>query len=189
MITNCPLCGRRLSVEAIRERKNTIIFPNGIEVVICEDCGKKKKELEEKVAKASPRQIKVLKTKANESLIDAIQRESKLKEQKMPIKPTKKQPCPPGTKWSDDVHQCVKVELKKSPCPPGKEWNDDLHQCVKIVKPTPKKQGVKEQIPAQPVVPVGPVTIEQKVAALTDEVAQIKKLLANLYGFLGRKME
>ena len=70
-------------------------------------------------------------------------------------------------------------------CPEGEEWNEDLHQCVKIVKPTP----TKEQIPAQPVVPVGPVTIEQKVAALNDKIAEIEKLLSNLYGLTGHSLQ
>ena len=47
----------------------------------------------------------------------------------------------------------------------------------------------REQIPAQPVVPVGPVTIEQKVAALNDKVAEIEKLLANLYGLTGHSLQ
>ena len=41
-----------------------------------------------------------------------------------------------------------------------------------------------EQIPAQPVVPVGPVTIEQKVAALNDEVAKIQKKIHYILGLL-----
>ena len=75
-----------------------------------------------------------------------------------------------------DAHGCVIGEEK---------WNEDLHQCVKIVKPTP----TKEQIPAQPVVPVGPVTVEQKVAALNDKVAEIEKLLSNLYGLTGHSLQ
>jgi len=75
-----------------------------------------------------------------------------------------------------DAHGCVIGEEK---------YNEDLHQCVKIEKSTP----TREQIPAQPVVPVGPVTVEQKVAALNDKVAKIEKLLANLYGLTGHTIE
>jgi len=70
-----------------------------------------------------------------------------------------------------DAHGCVIGE---------EEWNEDLHQCVKITKPTP----TREQIPAQPVVPVGPVTIEQKVAALNDEIAKIQKQIHYIFGLL-----
>ena len=78
------------------------------------------------------------------------------------------------------------VELDEYGCRIGEEeWNADLNQCVKITKPT----LTREQIPAQPVVPVGPVTIEQKVAALNDKIAEIEKLLANLYGLTGHSIE
>jgi hypothetical protein len=85
--------------------------------------------------------------------------------------------------------------VRRMPTPPEKdehgciigkeEWNPDLHQCVKITKHTP----TREQIPAQPVVPVGPVTIEQKVAALNDKLAKFEQLLANLYGLVGQNYE
>ena len=68
-------------------------------------------------------------------------------------------------------------------CPEGEEWSDELHQCVKKKPPTPVKPMV-EQIPAQPVVPVGPITIEQKVAALNDEVAKIQKKIHYILGLL-----
>jgi len=68
-----------------------------------------------------------------------------------------------------DEHGCVVGE---------EEWNEDLHQCVKIEKPT------REQIPAQPVVPVGPVTVEQKVAAIEDEIAKIQKQIHYIFGLL-----
>ena len=48
-------------------------------------------------------------------------------------------------------------------------------------------EGTREQIPAQPVVPVGPITIEQKVAALNDKIALMEKDIANIFGMLGRR--
>lgn len=50
-----------------------------------------------------------------------------------------------------------------------------------------EKRRVREQIPAQPVVPVGPITIEQKVAALQDEIASMRNDIANILGMLGRR--
>jgi len=47
---------------------------------------------------------------------------------------------------------------------------------------------LQEQIPAQPMVPVGPVTVEQKIAAMNDELAKFGRLLANLYGLTGHPM-
>lgn len=46
------------------------------------------------------------------------------------------------------------------------------------------EQATREQIPAQPVVPVGPITIEQKVAALNDEIAKIQKQIHYIFGLL-----
>lgn len=99
----------------------------------------------------------------------------------------------------------LREQAFKKKCPKGSHWDVDLHQCIKDKVPAPKileteaaksllkkakaTKTIGEQIPAQPVVPVGPVTIEQKVAALSDEVAEIKKLLANLYGLTGHSIE
>ena len=88
-----------------------------------------------------------------------------LREQATPTKPTKPQKCPDDEEWSDDLHQCVKKKVT-----------------------TPAKP-ITEQIPAQPVVPVGPITVEQKIAALNDKVAEIEKLLANLYGLTGYSLQ
>ena len=79
------------------------------------------------------------------------------------------QPLTEQTAPKKDAHGCIIGEER---------WNPDLHQCVKITKPT------KEQIPAQPVVPVGPVTIEQKVAALNDEIAKMQKQIHYIFGLL-----
>ena len=126
---------------------------------ICRSC--RKEELRENVEKASPSQIKFLKLDTDDAdLVDEIIKERKLKEQATPTKPTKPQKCPEG-----------------------EEWNDDLHQCVKIEKAPP----TREQIPAQPVVPVGPVTIEQKVAALNDEIAKMQKHIAFIFGVIGQR--
>ena len=146
MRTNCPLCGHRLSVEELRDRENTIIAPNGVEIVICSRCGERKKELEKKVRGASPKQLEILTTKSNESLIDAILRE-RAAEQAAPIAltPPKKDEhgCVIGReKWNLDLHQCVKIEFEKPKCPPGTVWNDDLHQCVKIEQATPTEEHV-----------------------------------------------
>ena len=88
-----------------------------------------------------------------------------LREQATLTKPTQPQKCPDDEEWSDELHQCVKKKVKT------------------LGKP------VTEQIPAQPVVPVGPITIEQKVAALNDKLAKFEHLLANLYGLVGQNYE
>lgn len=167
MRPNCPLCGKHLSLEEARDRENTAIAANGTEIVICSSCGKIKNELKEKLRRASaisPSQINLFKTKDNAQFIELIKRESKWREQA---------PAEESTGPKKDAHGCiVGVET----------WNTDLHQCVKIEKhpPTP----IKEQIPAQPVVPVGPITIEQKVAALNDKVAEMEKKIHYIFGLL-----
>jgi len=129
---------------------------------ICRDC--RKEVLRKDVEKASPSQLAFLKLHMKDTdLIEEIVKELKLKEQITPTEPTE--------------------PLK---CPEGEEWSDELHQCVKKKPPTPVKPMV-EQIPAQPVVPVGPITIEQKVAALNDEVAKIQKQLAFIFGVIGQR--
>jgi len=135
-VTNCPLCGVRLSVEARRDRKDTIIFPNAVEVVICENCGSKKTALAERLKGASLSQMKILITKDNASLVDAILRERRLTEQSTPTGPKKDEHgCIIGVEeWNEDLHQCTKIEFEKPKCPPGTVWNPDLHQCVKITK-------------------------------------------------------
>jgi hypothetical protein len=161
---NCGVCGRHLSrFEMQKWQKDGR--------PICRDC--RKDELKDKLKRAgahSLSQIEIFKTKEDADLIDEIVKERKLKEQITPTEPTQPQKCPEG-----------------------EEWSDDLHQCIKIVKPTPTKEQVTvpyqpaPEIPAQPVVPVGPVTIEQKVAALNDAITKIQKDVAFIFGVLGQR--
>jgi len=207
MAANCPLCGRHLTVEETRDRKNTAITPNGTEIVICSDCGRRKRELERTLKRygaTSPRQINLFKTSDNAELIELIKREQKLKESTEPPK-TDEHGCLIGVEvWDPDLHQCVKIKEPEAPMPEKdahgclvgvEEWNDDLHQCIKIGKHPPTKEQVvvpyqpAPAIPVQPVVPVGPITVEQKVAALNDEIAKIQKQIAFIFGLLGQKME
>lgn len=148
MRPNCPLCGRHLSLEEARDRENTAIASNGTEIVICSSCGKTKKELKEKLRRASafsPQQIEFFKTKDNAEFIELIKRESK---------------------WKEPA--------------PAKESVATKEQVVVPYQPAP-------EIPAQPVVPVGPITIEQKMAALENEIAKIKIDIANILGMLGQR--
>jgi len=170
-------------LEEARDRENTAIASNGVEIVICSSCGKKKKELKEKLRRASafsPSQIGLFKTKDNAELIELIKRESKWKEQA----PAKEPTAP-----KKDAHGCI-IGVE--------EWNEDLHQCVRIEKHLPTEAlSVKEQvvvpyqpapeIPAQPVVPVGPITVEQKIAAIENEITKIKMDIANILGMLGQR--
>jgi len=176
MGANCPLCGRHLSLEEARDRENTAIAPNGVEIVICSNCGKTKKELSEKLRRASafsPSQINLFKTKDNAEIIELIKRESKWKEQITPTEPTKPLKCPEDEEWSDELHQCV----KKKESPPRKTITE---QVMVPYQPAP-------EIPAQPVISVGPITVEQKIAALENEIAKIKLDIANILGLLGQR--
>lgn len=154
---NCGLCGRRMSRFEIAKWKK-----DGRP--ICRNC--RKDILRKDVEKATPSQIEALKIRTHDAaLIEELVKETKLKEQATlhkPVAPKK------------DEHGCV-IGVEK--------WNKDLHQCVKIEKHPP----TREQIPAQPVVPVGPVTIEQKVATLNDEIAKIQKQIAFIFGVLGQR--
>jgi len=140
--------------------------------VICSRCGEQKKELKKKLRGASPRQIEILKTAANAELIAAIQRETKWQEQGAPEEPEK------------DEHGCI-IGVEK--------WNQDLHQCIRIEKHPPTQEQVvvpyqpAPEIPAQPVIPVGPITVEQKIAAIEDELAKMRLDIANILGMLGQR--
>ena len=181
---------------------------------ICRNC--RKDELKDKLKRAGARslsQIEIFRTKDNAELIDEIIKELKLKEQATIHKPSAPEKDEHGCiigveRWNEDLHQCTKIETTpptepekdKHGCIIGVEkWNDDLHQCVRIEKHPPTEAlNVKEQvvvphqpapeIPAQPVVPVGPVTIEQKVAALNDAIAKIQKDIAFIFGVLGQRL-
>jgi len=193
---NCALCGKRLSrFEMGKWQKDG--HP------ICRDC--RKEELREIVEKASASQIEVLKLRANDTdLIEELLKEGKLKEQAAPKEPEKDEHgCIIGVEtWNTDLHQCTKIETTP-PTEPEKDehgciigvekWNTDLHQCVRIEKHPPTQEQVvvpyqpAPEIPAQPVVPVGPITVEQKIAAIEDELAKIRLDIANILGMLGQR--
>jgi hypothetical protein len=102
-----------------------------------------------------------------------------------------KRVCPKGKHWDIDTHQCVPDRVE-APNVLESKAAKDLVEKAKQTRTLEYVQGdkakIKEQIPAQPVVPVGPITIEQKGAALNDKVAEIEKLLANLYGLTGHSL-
>ena len=101
-----------------------------------------------------------------------------------------KKKCPKGSHWDPDIHQCVKDRVEapnilESEGAKGLLKKVDYTKTLEYIKGDRGK--VKEQIPAQPVVPVGPITIEQKVAALNDEIAKIQKQLAFIFGVIGQR--
>ena len=64
-----------------------------------------------------------------------------------------------------------------------KRKQEEIEKRARILREV-HQPPTREQIPAQPVVPVGPITIEQKVAALNDEVAKIQKKIHYILGLL-----
>jgi hypothetical protein len=100
--------------------------------------------------------------------------------------------CPKGKYWDIDTHQCVPDRVEAPNILESKAAKD-LVEKTKQTRTLEYVQGdkakIKEQIPAQPVVPVGPITVEQKVAALNDKIAKFEQLLANLYGLVGQNYE
>jgi len=172
---NCALCGRHLDRRDAGKWKK-----DGRP--ICRNC--RKDELKDKLKRAGAHSLS--------------------QEQAAPKEPEKDEHgCIVGVEeWNDDLHQCTKIETTP-PTEPEKDghgciigvekWNDDLHQCVRIEKHPPTQEQVvvpyqpAPEIPAQPVVPVGPITIEQKIAAIEDELAKMRLDIANILGMLGQR--
>lgn len=58
-----------------------------------------------------------------------------------------------------------------------------------IIESIEKARPLSEQIPARPVVPVGPVTTEQRLEDLENRFNKMQMDIANILGMLGKRTE
>lgn len=113
---NCALCGMHLKKEETGKYRMIL---DGMDVLICERCGRRKEALKEKLSGASPSQIKMLKAnKADAPLIDAILKEQQGFTGERPpetvkyLRKPKIEKCKPGYYYDEKAGKCLKLPEK-----------------------------------------------------------------------------